>query len=75
MTLAASRLEARPWRLVWRCWVCGESSTVRVSPEARSWLAGLLRPGGMLVSAFEADELEAASTDEVSAAFVAELLR
>ena len=61
--LSISRLEARPWRLTWRCEVCGMQAKVKVTLEALPLMLALDRVGGMPVSRREADRI--ASLDEV----------
>ena len=61
--LSISRLEARPWRLTWRCQVCGMQARVKVTDQALPLMLALDRAGGMPVSRREADRI--ASLDEV----------
>ena len=63
MPLSISRLEARPWRLTWRCQVCGMQARVKVTDQALPLMLALDRAGGMPVSRREADRI--ASLDEV----------
>lgn len=70
----STRLERRPWRLVWICQVCGRQSRAKVPPELVDLFVGWDRAGGMSLSMREVadfvnvdlDELERAVKDELT---------
>jgi hypothetical protein len=72
--LAETRLEAHPWRLVWRCQVCGNVARVRVTDEALPVLLALDRAGGMPLSTREVERFVGASQGEWEAALREEVL-
>ena len=71
--LSVSRLEARPWRLTWRCEVCGMQARVRVTDEALPLMLALDRVGGMPLSRREADRFASLDEDEFERALREEL--
>jgi len=72
--LSISRLEANPWRLTWKCQVCGMQAKVRVSAEALPLMLALDRAGGMPVSLREAERIAELDSDEFDRAVRDELL-
>ena len=74
MPLSISRLENNPWRLVWKCEVCGMPAKVRVSAEALPWMLGFDRAGGMPLSKREVDRIAALDDEQFDAAVREELL-
>ena len=72
--LAESRLESRPWRLIWRCRACGGMSRVRVHADALEVLLALDRAGGMPLSVRELERFAGASHVEWETALRDEVL-
>jgi hypothetical protein len=72
--LKVTRLESRPWRLTWRCQVCGNQAAVKVAAEALPVLLNMDRAGGMPLSRREADRFAQVRQDEFDAAVREELL-
>ena len=72
--LAETRLESRPWRLVWRCRVCGNVARTRVHDDALPVLLALDRAGGMPLSTREVERFAKASDAEWDAALTDEVL-
>lgn len=72
--LRRSRLEERPWRLTWRCDVCGNPSRVLVAEDALGMLLAQDRAGGMAISRREVAEFADLSVDELSDAAADEIL-
>jgi len=72
--LSETRLESQPWRLVWRCRVCGNVSRARVHDDALEFLLGQDRAGGMPLSTREVERFVGASEDEWDAALREEIL-
>ena len=48
--ITQTRLERRPWRLVWRCVVCGSQQKVACPPEAVETFIAWDRAGGTTLS-------------------------
>jgi len=72
--LANSRLEADPWRLTWRCRICGKVARARVHDDALPVLLAMDRAGGMPLSTREVERFVRASDEEFEAAVWDELL-
>jgi hypothetical protein len=72
--LRTSRLEARPWRLTWRCPVCGAQAVAKVADEVLPSLLALDRAGGMAVSKREVERFAAADAADFEASVLTELL-
>lgn len=75
ISLSATRLEQRPWRFVWSCPACGETS-VRAVPRhlAPSLVEWYDRAGGTIVSRREVRELERLDLDLFRELIVEEIL-
>ena len=71
--LRDSRLEARPWRLLWRCPVCSAISRVRVHDDLVPAMLQLDRAGGMRVSKREAERFASAADEDWDRALEEEL--
>ena len=69
-----TRLERRPWRLVWWCRVCGRQSRALVHPELVPMLTGWDKAFGMSLSMREVAEMVAVDLDELNRAIEDELL-
>ena len=74
MPIAHARLERRPWRLVWRCSVCGAQSRVRCPDELVSTFIAWDRAYGTSVSMRELVEFIKTDLDELEKAVQDELL-
>lgn len=74
MPLSRTRLERRPWRLVWWCHVCGKQSRSSCPPELVPQFLEWDRVGGLAVSMREVAEMVGVSLDEVERAIADELL-
>jgi len=72
--LNQTRLEGGPWRLVWRCRVCGNVARARVTDEALPSLLALDRAGGMPLSTREVEQFCAADPAEFDDAVRDEIL-
>jgi hypothetical protein len=71
--LRRSRLEAGPWRLTWRCDVCGKQARTRVADGIVGTLLEQDRVHGMAISRREVEDFADADLDELAAAVDAEL--
>jgi hypothetical protein len=69
-----TRLERRPWRLVWICQVCGRQSRALCPPELVSVMQGWDRAGGTSLSMREVADMVRVDLDELNAAIEDELL-
>jgi hypothetical protein len=69
-----TRLERRPWRLVWWCEVCGKQSRVKCAPELVPVFMQWDRAGGMTLSMREVADLVAVDLDALNEAIEDELL-
>ena len=69
----STRLERRPWRLVWICQVCGKQSRAKVPPELVDLFVGWDRAGGMSLSMREVADFVNVDLDELSQAVKDEL--
>lgn len=69
-----TRLERRPWRIVWWCAVCGKQSRALVPPELVPTLVGWDRVYGTSLSLREVAEWVDVDVDELSQAVEDELL-
>jgi hypothetical protein len=72
--LADTRLESDPWRLTWRCRLCGKVARAKVHEDALPVLLAMDRAGGMPLSTREVERFVRASDDEFEAAVWDELL-
>jgi hypothetical protein len=68
-----TRLERRPWRIVWWCAVCGRQSRAMVAPELVPVLVAWDRAGGMSLSMREVAEMVQVDLDELNRAVEDEL--
>ena len=72
--LSKTRLERRPWRLVWRCESCGDEAHFPAPPDLIGPMRELEKAGGVGISVREARAFAAASADEFDQAVRDELL-
>ena len=68
-----TRLERRPWRLVWWCAVCGRQSRALVPPELVPVFVSWDKAGGMSLSMRELADFVSADADEFARAVEEEL--
>ena len=68
-----TRLERRPWRLVWWCAVCGRQSRALVPAELVSTMEGWDRVYGTSLSMREVAEMVQVDLDEFNRAVAEEL--
>ena len=72
--LARTRLERRPWRLVWWCSVCGKQARVMCPPELVPQFLEWDRAGGLALSMREVAEMVQVSLEDIERAIEDELL-
>lgn len=72
--MSRTRLERGPWRIVWRCHVCGRLSRTLCPTELVGLFAGWDRVGGMCLSMREVAALVKTDLDVLNRAVVDELL-
>jgi hypothetical protein len=72
--LSRTRLEKRPWRLVWACLACERTAEFPAPPDLIRPMLDLQRAGGVAISAREAKAFAAVSADEFERAVRDELL-
>ena len=72
--MSRTRLERRPWRLVWWCDVCGKQSRALCPPELVPVFVGWDKAGGTSLSMREVAELVQVDLDELNTAIEDELL-
>lgn len=72
--MAQTRVERRPWRLVWRCSVCGAQSRARCPEELVPTFIAWDRAYGTSISMRELVEFMKTDLDGLSQAFEDELL-
>jgi RNase P subunit RPR2 len=72
--MSSTRLERRPWRLVWICQVCGRQSRALCHAEVVPVLESWDRAGGTSLSMREVADMVQVDLDELNAAIVEELL-
>ena len=72
--MTRTRLERRPWRLVWRCQVCGSQQRVPCPPEAIAVFVEWDRAGGTSLSMREVADMVYADLDEFERALRDEVL-
>ena len=72
--LARTRLEKRPWRLVWRCEACDRDAEFPAPPDLIGPMRRLERVGGVAISVREARAFAQLSHDEFDQAVREELL-
>ena len=72
--LQRTRLERRPWRIVWWCSVCGQQANARCPDELVPMFVQWDEAGGMSLSMREVAEMVQVDLDELNAAIEEELL-
>jgi hypothetical protein len=72
--MSHTRVERRPWRLVWICQVCGRQSRAACPPELVGMFVSWDRAGGTSLSMREVAEMVQVDLDELNAAIEDELL-
>jgi hypothetical protein len=71
--LARTRLERRPWRLVWWCAVCGRQARAICPPELVPMFLAWDKAGGLSLSLREVADFVNVDLDELSRAVKDEL--
>ena len=74
VALARTRLERRPWQLVWTCASCGDEAHFPSPPDLIRPMLAMEKAGGVGISVREARAFAKASADEFEAAVRDELL-
>ena len=74
VSMTRTRLERRPWRLVWWCQVCGSQQKVPCPPEAIDTFVGWDRAGGTSLSMREVAEMVQTDLGEFERALRDEIL-
>ena len=72
--LSRTRLERRPWRLVWWCSVCGQQARAICPPELVPMFLEWNRAGGLALSMREVAEMGKVSLEDIERAIEDELL-
>ena len=72
--MTRTRLERRPWRLVWRCEVCGSQQKVACPPEALGAFIAWDRAGGTSLSMREVADMAQTDLAEFERAMQEEIL-
>lgn len=72
--LSKTRLEKRPWRLVWQCEGCDGTAEFPAPPDLIGPMRRLERVGGIAISVREARAFAQASDEEFDEAVRTELL-
>jgi hypothetical protein len=71
--MSRTRVERRPWRMVWWCSVCGRQSRVLVPDELVGLMVSWDRAGGTSLSMREVADMVGVSLDEFERAVDEEL--
>ena len=74
VSMTRTRLERRPWRLVWRCQVCGSQQKVTCPPEVIETFIEWDRAGGTSLSMREVAEMVQTDLAEFERAVQDEIL-
>lgn len=74
IAMRSTRLERRPWRLVWRCEVCGNQSRAKCPPQLVPVFIEWDRAFGTTISLREVVEFNKSDLDEFERAVEDELL-
>ena len=72
--MVRTRIERRPWRLVWWCGVCGRQSRAKVADELVDLFVSWDREGGTTLSMREVADMVQVDLDELNEAIADELL-
>jgi hypothetical protein len=72
--MSRTRLERRPWRLVWRCPVCGQQGKTACPPELVDTFTGWDRAGGTSLSMREVADMVGVDLDALNRAIEDEIL-
>lgn len=74
VSMTRTRLERRPWRLVWRCELCGSQQKVPCPPEVIETFIEWDRAGGTSLSMREVAEMVQVDLDALNRAIEDEIL-